>query len=181
MIIFEVRNLAIFHNFEVSGMVLKSCCQISSMLLSQRVKHADKIFLLLFESSSVLLLELSQLPAVSILFGSEIIPVRLVKSSEVLSLLLQIGSVMRFNVLTFLKPLFFTFLCSGAQVCVLLVQLGDVSMVPFFLLVHLIQMSKLDVVRLLFHLLNFLHKLMYFGLEALLELFLHLGVLSDLC
>jgi hypothetical protein len=58
------------------------------MLLSQRVKHADKISFLFLKSSSVSLLKLSQLPAMSILFGSNVFSVGLIKTRKIFSLLL---------------------------------------------------------------------------------------------
>jgi len=53
-------------------------------------------------------------------------------------------------------------------------------MVSYLLLVHLVQVNGLSVVSLSLLLLNLLHNLVYFDLETLLELFLHLRILLDL-
>ena len=75
VILFQLGNATVFLEFQFASMGVLLLLKLASVLLGHLVKQVDEILLLFLVGSGVPLLEFSQLPAVTLLLSSEVVPV----------------------------------------------------------------------------------------------------------
>ena len=123
------------------------------------------------------LLQLINLLAMAGLLALKLLAIPAIKLGVIVCLLFESSTIVSLTLLPLAKELCLATIGAIAQVCVLLIALCQLTMVTSLHIVHLIEMDVLGVRSLPLLSLDLVLKLLNLLLEALLELFLHLGVL----
>ena len=135
------------------------------------------LLVLLLESRVPSALQVSELLAVLLFLGGQLVVVPLVERCNFISLCNHLVAVASLVGLLLREPSRNLLVNFVAQVRVVLVPSADLLECSPLLLIKMVEMHCLSVGCLSLLLLDLLHEFFDFGLQTLLELFFHLGVL----